>query len=302
MTLKSVLAQLVREAGATARTAVLIAAVLSGGTLTGTAQTGGPVGFWEQSRERVDAMLRNVPGSDEDRFLRLREYFTYFGCTASQMEQQSIGGGASKNLVCTLPGSGPGIVVVAAHYEHEGAGEGVVEGWSGALLLPILFKSIQAQPRQHTFVFAALYGTKGVQKLLDSWTEDQRGRVKAVIALDALGLGPVQFYLFPGVVSSPDSNELYTIMTLGLSAERIAQILKHPAKTNQEPAPPSNIDDTRRFRALGIASILIHSVTRRTFAVPGSTQDSIGVIKPAAYHDNYEFVSYYLCSLDPYLQ
>jgi hypothetical protein len=297
MTLKSVQVRIVRGVGALA--ASLLAAALPCVTLA--AQTGGPVGFWEQSEERVDAMLRHVPGRDDDRFLRLREYFNFYGCTAAQMEEQPVRGGAGKNLVCTLPGTGPGLVIVAAHYEHEGSGEGVVEGWSGALLLPILFKSLQAQPRKHSFVFAALYGANGEQQLLDSWTDEQRARVKAVIALDALGLGPVQFHLFPGVVSSPGSDELNTKMTLGLSAERVSQILKHPAQTNQEPAPPSNVDDTRRFRDLGIASILIHSVSRRTFAVPGSTQDSVTAIKPAAYHDNYEFVSYYLCSIDPYL-
>ena len=88
------------------------------------------------------------------------------------------------------------------------------------MLLPILYKSLQAEPRHHTFVFAALCGSDGAQQLLGSWDEDHRHRIKAVIAIDALGLGPIQFHLFPGTLSAADSSELNTKMLLGLSRRK----------------------------------------------------------------------------------
>ena len=66
--------------------------------------------------------------------------------------------------------------------------------------------------------------------------------------------------------------------------------------------PALAVDDTKGFRDLGIPAIFVHSVSRKTATLPGSAQDTIAAIRPPDYHDDYLFLSYYLCSIDPYLQ
>ncbi len=258
--------------------------------------------FYDQSQARVESVLRLLPPTDDERYARLRTSFSDAGCSPDLMRQQSVPHHAGKNLICIIPGTGDGEIVVAAHYEREGDGDGAVEDWSGAAMLAVLYKSIQAQPRHHTFVFAALCGSEGQEEMLRAWTADHHKPPTAVIALDALGLGPVQFHLFPGLLPNPDPDEINVKVLLALYAERVAQASHQPTEANRAPLPEGLIDDTRQFRTLGIPSILIYSLPPPPAkAVSILAHDTLDAVRPSDYHENYEFMSYYLCSIDRYL-
>ena len=58
------------------------------------------------------------------------------------------------NLICVLPGRSQKVIIVGAHYDHpEEGGDGVVDNWSGASLLPSLYRSVKFDPRQHSYIF-----------------------------------------------------------------------------------------------------------------------------------------------------
>src|SRR5260370_15932272 len=54
--------------------------------------------------------------------------------------------------ICVLPGSS-GKVIVGAHFDHVSEGDGVVDNWSGASLLPSLYQTVKNEPRKHTHIF-----------------------------------------------------------------------------------------------------------------------------------------------------
>ena len=45
------------------------------------------------------------------------------------------------------------MIIVGAHFDKVPEGDGVVDNWSGASLLPSLFQSLKDEPHNHTFVF-----------------------------------------------------------------------------------------------------------------------------------------------------
>ena len=237
----------------------------------------------------VDAMVLSVPQSNQLRLAQLKRAFNDVECP--DLREQSAVEGA--NLICTLPGNSADTILVVAHYQRIGDSMSASEDWSGSIMLPFLYRALTATPRRHTFTLVALSGESGVKLFLSSLTHAQRHAIRAVLALDALGLGPLCFYIHPiGALRSPVENFL------------AAQLIE--AADNQGLKPPLSsipgswfrIDDTKEFRYHGIPAILLHSADGRNQSVPGSANDKPDVIDTSAYFGSYRTLCYYLVALD----
>lgn len=249
--------------------------------------------FWNMQRHSIDMLVHHVPQHDADRLAQLKRTFHDLECKGDNLREQPAGEGT--NLICTLPGSpAPGTkletIVLTAHYEHEGAGMSAVDNWSGAMMLPFLYHALSAAPRHHTFVFAEVDGEAGSKALRRSVQE-----VKAVIALEALGLGPPCFY-----VQSSGSVPTYTEALLKAALIRAADEIGKPEPEASIPGAWFRIDDTRQYRYAGIAAILLHSVSRTTKHLPGSAEDTPEKIDSDAYFESYNLLCYYVVGLDQF--
>ena len=150
-------------------------------------------------RSTLENEVHSVPADDEGRFTHLKAAFASAGCGGDSMKVQPVGekAGGGANLICTWPGKSAFTIVVVAHYRHEGKGEGAVENWSGAILLPYLYLAVQAQPRESTFVFLESYGSAGTTEYMKSLTREQKQQIRAVVSVEALGVSPVTRYYTP---------------------------------------------------------------------------------------------------------
>ena len=118
-------------------------------------------------------------------------------------------------LFRSLPGSTPQVIVVGAHFDHVSEGDGVVDNWSGASLLPSLFQSLMGSARKHTFIFVAFTGEEegllGSAFYVKQLSKDQLSNIEAMINLDSLGLGPTEVW-----VSQSGNLGTFTTFTYGL--------------------------------------------------------------------------------------
>ena len=57
-------------------------------------------------------------------------------------------------MICGLAGSGehPRKIIVGVHFDSVG-GDGIIDNWSGAVLLPTLFEFTRDTQRRHAFEF-----------------------------------------------------------------------------------------------------------------------------------------------------
>jgi Peptidase family M28 len=266
--------------------------------------------FWDISRKSVDFLLQTIPQGNPVRLAQLRQTFTDFQCLSPNLHEQSAPNG--KNLLCTLPGTAPptpaadkphgapapntqsGTILFLAHYEHEGSGQSVVDDWSGAIMLPFLYHALSATPRHHTFLFAEVDGEPGAKALFDSFTPAERHAIKGVIALDALGLGPAQFYVDPNDVFTTNYGWGWLQRQLLLAAAD----QRFTAPLSAIPGGWFKIDDTLEFRHHGIPSILVQSVTFSTRDLPGSARDTASVIDRNTYFNTFVLLAYYAAELD----
>lgn len=251
--------------------------------------------FWTMSRRSVDMLLSGIPQSNALRLAQLRQTFSDMQCRAPHLRESAAPDG--KNLVCTLTGADPakyGSILFLADYEHEGTGESAVANWSGALMLPFLYHALSAMPRHHTFLFAEVKGEPGARALFDSLTPAQRGEIQGVIALDALGLGPAQFYINPNDGSAANA------------WARLKRPLWQAAADQRMSRPPDfaipgawrKTDTTRVFRHHGLPAMLIHSVDFAARQIPGSAKDTSAAINRDTYFQTLTLLSDYAAELD----
>ena len=82
--------------------------------------------------------------------------FAEAGCDDGHISEQAVKGSKVPNVMCILPGTTDKVIVVGAHFDYVRAGDGVVDNWSGASLLPSIYEAITIEP---LFAFFAKGGT-----------------------------------------------------------------------------------------------------------------------------------------------
>ncbi|MFT4111671.1 M28 family peptidase [Silvibacterium sp.] len=246
---------------------------------------------WTLPQKRVDMLVHHVPKDNAIRVAQLRQTFQDFHCESTDLQEQALLSGP--NVLCTLPGNSPEAIVIAAHYQVGETGQGAVENWSGATMLPFLYHALTAQPREHTYIFAAFAGEAGAQAWMNRLTKKQRHNLTAMIALDSLGLGPAAFYLRP-VENHPSTPELGLVSQLELAAHESGL----PEALQVVPGKWFRTDDTRQFRFKGVPSILIHSVDAAHSDLPGSADDTAAAIQSDSYYENYRLLCGFVADLD----
>jgi Peptidase family M28 len=261
--------------------------------------------FWNTSRQTIEFLLHPVPQSDPLRLAQLRQTFIDFQCSGSSLREQAAAP-TSKNLLCILHGTSPdpaldaqlapesGTIVFLAHYEHEGMGQSAVDNWSGAIMLPLLYHALSATARHHTFLFAEVAGKPGGKTLFDSFTPAERHAIRAVVALDALGLAPAQFYIDPNDISGADFGWWFIRNQLLVAAADQRQ----PTPLAAIPGSWFKTDDTLVFRHHSIPSILIQSVNREARDLPGSARDTSSAVNRDTYYNTFVLLAYYSAELD----
>jgi hypothetical protein len=245
-------------------------------------QTPSPA-FWELRPEQINAMLLPIPLDDQHRYARLRQYFSDLRCSPDLMQEENFSKRRQKNLICILPGREAGRIVVAARYDHRDRADDAAKGWSEAVMLPILYNALQAQPRQHTFLFVELSGKAGEDAFLKRVRKNGRESPNAMVVLDMLGLSQPWFYTPPSSRLSAKGRERAAInKRLESEAAFTAHLQGSPTPTF---ATAIATENTLLFEADKIPSILVYSILHKS-------------APPQSFRQDLEFLGYYLCRID----
>jgi hypothetical protein len=238
--------------------------------------------------ETIQQRLDLYKGDDTTREAALLKIFTQAGCLTANLSEQPVPHRKQPNIICVLPGSTPDVIVVGAHFDHVSAGDGIVDNWSGASLLPSLFQSLAGSPRKHTFVFVAFTGEeeglRGSSFYVKQLAKDQLSKIQAMINLDTLGLGPAEVW-----VSQSDP---LLVNVLALVARPLGI---HISGMNVN---GFGVSDEESFIREKICTITVHSVTPQTAHMLHSRDDKLAAIRFQDYYDTYRLLAPYLAGLD----
>jgi putative aminopeptidase FrvX len=233
--------------------------------------------------------LRMAHPKNSERYARLKTLFEQTGCTGDLYREQKVSGSKQPNLVCRVPGNQESSrrIVVGAHFDSIG-GDGIVDNWSGAVLLPSLAEFMRKTPRRHNFEFVAFAGEE--QGLLGSKTyvsaipKTERPQIAAAITMDSLGLAATKFW--------PDGST----RELVIDAAAMAQAL-HLSFQGVNVGSVATTD-SESFQKARIPVLSLHSVTRETFGLINNSSDVWKVVSWQDYYDTHKLISGLLVYLD----
>jgi|SRR5271165_128849 len=242
------------------------------------------------ARAIVEARLRRYKGNDQQREETLKELFIEAGCSGESLSEQPVKGTKLPNVICVLPGNGDKAIIVGAHYDHVAKGDGVVDNWSGASLLPSLYEAIRREPRKHTYIFIGFTdeekGEVGSQFYAQHMSKEQVGATEAMVNMDTLGLAPTEVW-----TSHSDKHLIGALASI--------------AKALNAPVTGENVEeigttDSVQFSARKIPSITIHSLTQKTWdaGILHTSKDKISAMNLDDYYQTYQLVAAYLAFLD----
>jgi hypothetical protein len=238
----------------------------------------------------VEARLDALEIDNAQRAVAIERLFREAGC--ADLRTERFEGSDLPNVICTLPGiPGARMLVVGAHYDRAEKGQGAVDNWTGASLLPSLYQSLAALERVHTIQLiafgaeeAGLLGSKAHVQALD---ESARAQRIAMVNLDTLGLGSEK-------IDFRTSDPLLTCFMV--AAQSLARVPTELASVTRV-----GTSDYEPFRAAGIRVISIHSLSTKTLPILHTESDTLERVDRAAYYRSYRVISTYLALLDRYL-
>jgi putative aminopeptidase FrvX len=238
-------------------------------------------------RSTIESRLRAFSTSNRQREQTLARLFDESGCPRDDRREQEVPGNLP-NLICILPGKTEKAIVVGAHFDKVQAGQGVIDNWSGAVLLPSLLYSLNLELRRHTFIFvnfsAEEKGLEGSRFYVRHLPADELHNIDAMVNLDTLALGPTKVW-----ASHAD--------------ERLLAWLEQVASGRHLPLGVFNVDeagstDSESFAAFDIPRITVHSLTKETWWVLHSPGDNWAAVRMEDYYSTYRLLAAYLSFLD----
>jgi Peptidase family M28 len=253
-----------------------------------TACAAAQVQFQVLDREVIAARLEGFSRKNDQREAILKQMFMQSGCKDDQLSEQSVNNKLPPNLICVLPGETNAVILVGAHSDHVSAGDGVVDNWSGACLLPSLYYSLSKIPRKHTFVFvnftAEEKGMVGSEFYAGKLSPEERSKIAAMVNMDTLGLGPTEVWA------------THADTTLLNALDGVANAMKLPVSVMNVDQVGSS--DSESFARYKIPRITIHTVTQETWPILHSSKDKLDEIKMDDYYSSYRLMVGYLAFLD----
>ena len=246
--------------------------------------------FSPVSRETVEARLQRYAGNDKQREATLKQIFADAGCDGQQLSEQPVKGSKLPNVLCSLPGTSGKVIIVGAHFDHISEGDGVVDNWSGASLLPSLYEAVKTEPRKHTYIFIGFTdeekGEVGSHFYARQMSKDQVAATDAMVNMDTLGLAPTEVW------ASHSDKQLTNV--LGYIANRLNMTV---TGVNVDQVGTT---DSVQFADRKIPSITIHSLTQETWDahILHTSKDKLSAMRLEDYYASYRLIAAYLAFLD----
>jgi hypothetical protein len=268
---------------ATARAAMLVSLVM----VLCAAAAAQKVQFVPENKSEVLRHFEDMPLSDSDRAARIKVLFSREGCDGDMLQEQTVEGSPTPNIICSLRGDGEATVIVGAHYDRNSSAGRPIDNWSGAALLPALYHSLHEKKRHHNFVFVAFADKgeelTGAKSFAAHLSPAQLRSTEAMVSLDVLGLSPTKVW-----TSHSDKDLVHYLVVMEYT-------LKIPGSQIDMEAAGST--DAEPFAALQIPHITIHSLTQQNLADGATTP-----FRPTNYYDSYRLLCGYLAYLDTVLK
>ena len=238
------------------------------------------------SRDVVAERLGRATRGNSVRKDALVRLFREAGCP--DLDQQKVGHSGLPNVLCTVPGTGKGVVIVSAHYDMTGPGVGAADNWGSTSLLPSILESFAKTRNRSTLVFIGFadeeLGLVGAKHYVQSLSPAQRRAIRAVINMDGAGMAATRVW---------DTKSDAGLLRLARGVARELDVELHDHSLDG-----SGIMDSFVFHELGIPTLSLHGLAPGNYHIPHSRFDLVSAVRVGDLYDTYRLVVKLIETLD----
>jgi hypothetical protein len=229
--------------------------------------------------------LKKGPCENKDRLESVRELFLHVGADETEIRIDSFRN--VENLVVSKKGKTAETVIVGAHYDKVGDGCGVIDNWSGIVILANLYRTLKPIETEKSYLFVAFgkeeVGLVGSGAMARSIPKNTRESYCAMINFDSFGMG------VPQVLTNVSDKKLTVL------AEEVSSRLDLPFGKQSIDSASS---DSASFRSRGIPAITLHGLGDKWADTIHSSNDKFEKIEPNSVYLGYRHGLVMLTTID----
>lgn len=239
------------------------------------------------SVEPLDVLLRSDtekgPCKNDERFAAVQELFKRHGATGMRVDKfKDI-----QNVVLTKKGKTDETIVVGAHYDKVKDGCGILDNWTGVVIVANLFEALSKAETQKSYLFVAFgeeeTGLKGSAAMARSIPKSDREHYCGIVNLDSFGLG-------------------YIVILENASSSKMIKVATDLGKELKTPVSPISVDgadaDSTSFKNNGIPGITLSALSNKWPEYMHTSKDKFENILIPSVRIGYLFTSEYLKKLE----
>lgn len=259
---------------------------LGGGDPFGTAEPLWSRYFETNPRAREMSGTRDIPLGDRERCEAVREMFREAGMAEPVLEASGCIEACPGNVVAKLPGHVPGAIIISAHLDRAGSGEGALDDFSGAVMVAMLLGHFRDRTHRHTLVFVAFDGEekdlRGSRRFIET-SPNMPADVMAVVNLECLGV------TFPRSWEEGSSESLEEMF---ITAGKLNRIDSGPVSVRGVKA------DSLTFLEAGYPAITVHGIDPEDTRLLGTGWDRAGVVRTDILSVTFDTLTEFIRELD----
>lgn len=225
------------------------------------------------------------PCKNSDRLDAVKKLFVKMGAPESEIKADKTSD--VQNVVFTKKGKTNETVVIGAHYDKVSSGCGIIDNWSGIVILAHLLRTISDAETQKTYVFAAFdreeEGLKGSKVMAKAIPKESLSNYCSMVNLDSFGLG------YPVVLENASSSKM----------TKFAQELGKELKVQVTPLNiPGANSDSSSFKERDIPAITLSALSDQWPMYMHSANDKLENVIPGSVRVGYRFSLEYITRID----
>ena len=143
------------------------------------------------TKEDIAAAVNAVPCKVEERLEGVKNQFLAAGAKAEDIKVEKFDKDKISNVVVHKKGNTDETVIIGAHYDRSDSGCGVVDNWTGIIVMTQIYKVLAPMTTNKSYIFVAFDkeedGLRGSGQMVKAMTPEQIGKTCSMINFDSFG-------------------------------------------------------------------------------------------------------------------
>lgn len=237
------------------------------------------------NEEELMADVKVGPCKSEERLEAVKALFKRMGAADADIKVEKIE--KTQNVVVTKKGKTDEVVIVGGHFDKVDAGCGIVDNWTGIVILAHLYRTIAMMDTNKTYVFAAFdreeLGLAGSRDMAKAIPKDARVKYCSMVNLDSFGLG------YPFVLENASNSKLVKV------AKELGESLKVPVSAAEILGASS---DSASFNEVKIPAITLSALNAKWPEILHGPKDKLDAVIPGSVRVGYNFALRYVAKME----